>query len=145
MKLKKFFKVTIHSNCISLALLTIRIVAGAAFMIHGWGKIQNAFGWMGPQAPVPAFLQFLAALSEFGGGLCWIVGLILPLASAGIGVTMIVATLLHMVMLKDPFVSMSPGGGSYELAAIYLTIALLFLATGPGKYSLDSKIFGEQK
>ena len=51
----------------AVGLLVLRIVAGLGFMFHGWGKIQNPFGWMGPDAFAPGFLQALAALSEFAG------------------------------------------------------------------------------
>ena len=112
-------------------------------MFHGWGKIQNPFGWMGPEAPIPGFLQFLAALSEFGGGLAWIMGVLTPLASFGIGCTMLVATYTHMIVRKDPFVA-AKGGPSYELAALYFCIAVLLLVLGPGKFALDRLMFGER-
>ena len=67
----------------SVGLLGLRLVMGAAFMFHGWPKIQNPLGWMGPEAPVPAILQALAALAEFGGGMALIVGLLTRLASLG--------------------------------------------------------------
>jgi putative oxidoreductase len=122
-------------------LLLLRLVAGVAFMIHGWGKIQNPFGWMGPDAPVPGFLQGLAALSEFGGGLAWILGLLTPLASFGLLCTMSVAVYFHAIVRGDPFVSKGEGG-AYELAAIYFCIALLLMLGGPGRFSLDRLIFG---
>ncbi len=112
-------------------------------MFHGYGKIQNPLAWMGPDSAVPGFLQFLGAFSEFGGGLALIIGLLTPLASLGIAITMIVAAGLHAIVLGDPFVS-SKGGGSYELSTVYLVIAILFIVTGPGKYSLDRKIFGKR-
>jgi uncharacterized membrane protein YphA (DoxX/SURF4 family) len=34
------------------------------------------------------------------------------------------------------------GGPSYELAALYLAVSLLALIAGPGKLSLDAKLFG---
>src|SRR5262245_3700726 len=61
-------------------LLVVRVVFGLGIAQHGWSKIQHPFNWMGPDAPVPAFLQFLAALSEFGGGIALIFGLLTPLA-----------------------------------------------------------------
>lgn len=131
-----------QSICASSALLLIRWIAGTAFIFHGWGKIQNPFGWMGPESPVPAFFQFLAALSEFGGGIAWVVGLLTPVASFGIGCTMAVAVYTHKVIMKDPFVSQ--GGGSYELALVYLGISILLLSLGPGRFSLDSKIMGNR-
>lgn len=141
---KTCFKPAMQSCKASWALLLLRLVAGVAFMIHGWGKIQSPFGWMGPDSPVPGFFQFLAALSEFGGGLAWVLGALTPLASLGIAITMAVATCLHAFVMKDPFVASGPGSGSYELALVYLCMALVFMTVGPGKYSLDRKIFGER-
>lgn len=139
-KLLCCFTTAPQGKCASAALLFLRLVAGAAFMFHGWGKIQNPMSWMGPESPVPGFLQFLAAFSEFGGGLAWMVGLLTPLFSLGLMFTMIVATLLHMMVLKDPFVAMK-GGSSYELAAVYLAVSILFLSIGSGKFSLDAIFF----
>ena len=120
------------------ALLLIRLVAGLAFVFHGWGKIQNPFGWMGPDAFAPGLFQGLAALSEFGGGIAWMIGLLTPLASLGIGCTMAVAVGMH-VLTGDPFVGR---GGSYELAAVYLCLSILLIASGPGRFSLDANLFG---
>lgn len=142
MSIKSLFSVPQHALFTDVALLILRVVAGLAFMFHGWGKIQNPFGWMGEDAFAPGFLQALAALSEFGGGLAWILGLVVPLASLGILCTMAVAAFLHAVMLGDPFVASGPGQGSYELASVYFCMALLFIATGPGRISLDRKLFG---
>jgi putative oxidoreductase len=123
----------------AVALLLLRVVAGAAFMGHGWGKIQQPFGWMPPEAPVPGVLQGLAALSEFGGGLAWMLGLLTPLASLGILSTMSIAAMFH-ISRGDPFVG--SGGASWELAAVYWTVALLLLTLGPGQLSADAKLFG---
>lgn len=131
------------STRISVGLLILRVVAGVAFTLHGVGKIQNPFGWMGPDSGFPAILQALAALSEFGGGIAWALGLLTPLASLGIGCTMVVATYMHAVVMGDPFVPKGPGG-SYELALIFLCVAILFLFAGPGRFSIDRLIFGEK-
>ncbi len=144
MNIKSWFQPYALTPFVSLTLLILRVIVGIAFLFHGWGKIQNPFSWMPPEAPVPAILQFLAAFSEFGGGLALIIGLLTPLAMFGMSCTMLVATLMHAVVRKDPFVS-SGGGASYELALVYLGISLLILALGPGKFSLDAKIFAEKK
>ncbi len=130
----------------SAALLLLRLIVGAAFVLHGWGKIQHPFGWMPPQAPVhiPGFFQFLAAISEFGGGIALILGLVTRLASLGLICTMTVAVYMHMIVRHDPFVSLT-GGMSYEPAMGYLGVAILFLALGPGNFSLDAKIFGKRQ
>jgi putative oxidoreductase len=123
-----------------VGLLLLRLVMGVAFVLHGWPKIQNPTGWMGPEATVPAILQALAALAEFGGGMALIVGLLARLASLGIMTNMIVALGLVHLPHGDPFVSLS-GGRSYELAAIYLVCAVLLLLLGPGRFSLDALLF----
>lgn len=141
MNIKRFYMVSGHSTFADLALLLIRVVAGLAFTMHGWGKIQNPFGWMGPEGFASGIFQALAAISEFGGGLAWILGLLTLLASFGIASTMAVAFSFHAFMRGDPFVSMT-GGPASELAALYLSIALLLMATGPGRFSLDRMLFG---
>lgn len=122
-------------------LLVVRVVFGLGIALHGWGKIQHPFTWMGPDAPVPGFLQALAALSEFGGGIALILGLLTPLALLGLAITMIVAITMVHLKAGHPFVARG-GGPSYELAALYLAVSLLALITGPGKLSLDAKLFG---
>lgn len=125
----------------SAGLLALRLVAGLAFMHHGFGKIQHPTSWMGPTSTMPGFLQALAALSEFGGGLAWVLGLLTPLASFGVACTMGVAVRLHLLVLGDPFVSNKPGAGAYELPLLYLCVALLLMLGGPGRYSLDALVF----
>ncbi|MHB0959353.1 MAG: DoxX family protein [Pirellulaceae bacterium] len=125
----------------SVGLLLLRLVMGAAFIFHGWPKIQHPLDWMGPEAPVPGVLQALAALAEFGGGIALIPGLLTRLASLGIAAVMVVAVGMVHVPQGDPFVNPT-GGASYELAAVYLACALLLLILGPGRFSLDALFFG---
>jgi putative oxidoreductase len=139
----KFLKAPDLSARASAGLLLLRVVAGAAFMLHGYGKIRNPFGWMGADASVPGIFQALAALSEFGGGLAWILGLLTPVASFGLACTMAVATALHAFVFGDPFVAQAEGG-SFEPALGYLAVAVLLMLAGPGRFSLDRLIFGEQ-
>jgi putative oxidoreductase len=128
----------------AVGLLIVRLVAGSALVLHGWPKIQHATSWMPPDAPVPGVLQALAALAEFGGGLCWVLGLLTPIASFLIFCTM--ATALGMVHIPQghPFVASQPGGPSLEPALGYLAIAVLLLLAGPGRVSLDWWLFGRR-
>ena len=132
-----------HSALADVGLLAIRLVAGLAFMLHGWPKIQHPFAWMGPEGFAPPVLQALAAVSEFGGGLALILGFLTPLASLGIASTMAVALSLHAFVRGDPFVSTS-GGPAYELAALYFCVAVLLIGLGPGRFSLDRRLFGRR-
>lgn len=141
MNIKRLLSVPRTTAVADVALLLIRAVGGVAFVIHGWGKIQNPFGWMGPDAFAPGFFQALAAVFEFGGGLALVLGLLVPLASLGLGCTMAGAVYFHAVLRGDPFVA-GGGGASYELAAVYLCISLVLIAVGPGRLSLDRVLFG---
>ncbi|WP_413289742.1 DoxX family protein [Bdellovibrio sp. HCB337] len=135
--LAKYSNILKKDCCYSWSILIVRLVAGVAMMLHGWGKIQNPLSWMGPDAPVPGIFQALAALSEFGGGLAWVLGLFTPLASLGLFFTMAVAALTHITR-GDAFVGTPP---TYELALVYLTVSLHLLLSGPGKFSADYKLF----
>jgi putative oxidoreductase len=141
---KAFVQPTAQPKSISIALLLLRVVAGAAFVIHGYGKMQSPFSWMPPGAPVPGIFQFLAAFAEFGGGIAFVIGLLTPLAGFGIFCTMSVAVLMHAMVMKDPFVSPT-GGHAFELPLAYWTVAVAMMLIGPGKFSLDHKIFGDKK
>ena len=142
-KFKSFLQPWALPTIPSLALLFLRLVVGIAFLYHGSGKISAPFAWMPPEAGVPAILQFLAAVSEFGGGLALVLGLLTSFAMLGLASTMIVATHMHAMVRQDPFVS-ATGGPSFELALVYLAIALMFMALGAGKFSIDAKIFGQK-
>ena len=137
--LAKYSRILKKDNAYSWSILFLRVVIGLAMMFHGWSKIQNPLGWMGPEAPVPGILQALAAVSEFGGGLAWVLGLLTPLASLGMMCTMAVAVSVHYGK-GDPFVGM---GGSYELASVYLFFGVHLLLSGPGKFSADYKLFSK--
>jgi putative oxidoreductase len=139
--MKALFNPCPLSSRVSVGLLLLRLIVGLAFMHHGYGKIQKPFGWMGPDAAIPGAFQALAAVSEFVGGLAWMLGLLTPLASFGLACTMTVAVWTHAVVRHDPFVA-AKGGGSYELASVYLCVALLLLLAGPGRFSLDGLFFG---
>ncbi len=128
----------------AVGLLVLRLVAGTAMMLHGWPKVQHATSWMPPGAPVPGAFQALAALAEFGGGLCWVLGLLTPLASFLILCTMAVAAGMVHIAQGHPFVASQPGGPSFEPALGYLAIAVLLLLAGPGRMSLDWFLLGRR-
>jgi len=98
---------------------------------------------MGPGAPVPGFLQFLAAFSEFFGGLAFLTGLLTPIAALGVAITMLFALFAVHFKNHDPFVSMH--GPSFESALTYFAIAMVMMFTGPGLISLDALVFGRRR
>ena len=117
----------------AVAILALRLVAGSAFILHGWPKIQNAFGWMGTE--VPSWLQAMAAFAEFGGGIAILIGLLTQLAALGIACVMSFAIFMVHLPKGDPFVGQ---GGSWEIAAVYLAIMSVLMLRGAGPFSIDA-------
>jgi putative oxidoreductase len=130
-------------GCRSVGLLALRVVVGAAFVLHGWTKIQSPMDWMGADATVPGVFQCLAAVSEFGGGMALVLGFLTPLAALGLGCTMVVAITTYHLPQGHPFVA-PQGGPSFELASAYLASVVLLLLLGPGRLSLDFALFGKR-
>lgn len=126
-----------------LGLLLLRVGIGVMFMVHGYPKLLGGpDAWAGLGGVMgkvglnfaPALWGFLAALAEFGGGLLLALGLFFRVASLGLLVTMIMATVMHL----------SKGDGfsdySHALESAFVFLGLLF--AGPGRYSFDERLFG---
>jgi putative oxidoreductase len=125
-------------------LLLVRFVVGAAFVMHGMPKIQNPFGWMNAMenAP-PGFLQAIAAVFEFGGGILLALGLFTRCAALALASVMVGALALVHIPHGDPFVAV--GKPSAELASVYLVVSLAVAALGAGAYSLDAVFFDRER
>jgi putative oxidoreductase len=61
----------------------------------------------------------------------------------GLACTMLTAIFMVHVKAGDPFVARG-GGRSYELAALYLGFAVMMILTGPGKLSIDARLFARR-
>jgi putative oxidoreductase len=130
---------------LSFGLLVLRLFVGLIVAAHG---AQKLFGWWGgpgmtnwtgsiqklrirPARP----WAWIAALSEFGGGLLLALGLLSPLGSLAIIGAMVVA--VATVHLPRGFWT-SKGGYEFNLSLIGGAAALAF--TGPGAYSVDGAL-----
>ena len=143
--MRRFFPTSI-SGWGAATLRVVRLVMGVAFILHGWPKIQNPMGWMNAMGGegVPSFLQALAALAEFGGGIALLLGLLTPLAALGIVCQMLGALFMVHFPMGHPFVA-ATGGPSYELPLVYLALGILLLVMGPGRWSFDALLFGRTR
>jgi putative oxidoreductase len=128
-----------------LALLLLRLVLGAAFVIHGYGKFHDPLGWASQMLPsVPPWLQAVAAFAELGGGVALILGAFTRLFALLIACNMIVAIFGVLIPHHAVFVSDGPGP-SYEKPLAYLTVMLALLLVGPGRFSLDAALFRRKR
>ncbi len=122
----------------AVGLLVLRLWFGIVLAIsHGWGKMLNVGGFAEKVAamglPAPTLLAFGAAASELVGGLLLTLGLLTRPAALAVLVTMLVAA--FEVHAADPF-------ARKELALAFGAAALCLLIAGPGKLSVDRKLFG---
>lgn len=126
----------------SFGLLALRLVVGAAFILHGWPKIHHPTSWMNAMGPGAAhpLLQAASALAEFGGGIALILGFFTPIATAALAVNMLFALFLVHLPKGQPFVGQGPGG-SFELPLVYLAIMVAIFFVGPGRFSLDAMLW----
>lgn len=121
-------------------LMIVRVFAGLSLAFaHGMGKLppseQFVTGVRGMGFPAPEAFAWLAALSEFAGGLLLALGLLTRPAALAIAITMGVAAFITHA--SDPF-------QKKELALFFLAVALCFLFSGAGKYSVDAAISGSK-
>lgn len=129
-------------NQTNWASLSLRMTLGIMFLAHGSQKVFGAFGGGGPASAVeaarmigfePAFVfGFLLAMSEFGGGLFLLIGLLTRWATLPLMFVMSVA--ISTVHGPKGFF-LENGGFEYTWVILGGLMALLFL--GSGSLSLD--------
>ena len=122
---------------LSLALLFARVVAAGSMLgLHGWKKWEK-FGELKETFSDPLNVGSATSLvltigAEVGCAALVVVGLFTRLASVPLVFTMAVAA--FWVHAGDPW-------AKRESALIYLAVFSVFLATGPGRFSVDAALF----
>lgn len=117
-----------------LALLLMRVAAGAVLAVHGWYKVLDyARGHVHlvESLHLPGWLAYFSVAAEFIGGLLLIAGLLTRLAALAATIDMAVA----VALVHWPHGLTGPGGFQFPLAILALCFALM--AFGAGPLSLD--------
>lgn len=130
-------------GCGGYGLLALRVATGVIFMMHGYGKLfggnpgMDAFTGMVAKLgfPLPSLFAYLAALSEFLGGIALILGVWTSVASIFLAIVMLVA-LFMVKKLSFPMADI-------DLALLASVVALHCL--GAGKWSLMKTCCGSSK
>ena len=126
----------------NLAALILRVVLGSLLVGHGAQKLFGSFEGPGLEG-TSGFMEMLglrpgrpwavlAGLSEFGGGVLTVLGLLNPLGPLGIVAAMSMAT---ATAHRGKPIWVTEGGAEYPVVNIAASTALIL--NGPGKYSLD--------
>ena len=123
----------------------LRIIVGLFIAFrHGLGKMTGGsekwlvIGSLGLKSigveSFHTFFGFMASFSEFVGGILLAIGFLVRPSAILLTITMAFAVLFHF-----------KSGEFGEFAAIYGILFLYFGLTGPGRFSVDSKLFGWKK
>lgn len=125
-----------------LAILILRLFLGVTFVMHGAQKVFGAFGGPGiagvtgmlaKMGMEPSqILAWVLSITEFGGGLCVLLGFLTRFWAAGLVIDMAVA--VFKVHLANGFFASRNG---FELPLALGVMALVVLLTGPGPVSID--------
>jgi len=123
------------STASELILLAVRVFAGVALAVaHGLGKLPPREGFVQGVAkmgfPSPEVFAWMSGLAEFAGGLLLAVGLLVRPVALAIAFNMAVAG--FVAHAPDPFRTREP-------ALLFLALALVFVAIGGGRYSVDRR------
>ncbi|MDH3891020.1 MAG: DoxX family protein [candidate division Zixibacteria bacterium] len=123
---------------VDLGLLVLRVGLGLMMAFsHGWGKLigfaERSESFSDPLGVGSALSLGLTVFAEFFCALAILLGLLTRAAAIPLIVTMMVAA--FVVHGADPW-------AKKEFAMLYLVPLLTILMAGPGKYSLDHKLFG---
>lgn len=129
----------LDSGPFNLIVLVLRLVAGPTIFWHGFnkmfrgGRIEGTGRWfdsvgMRPNGRIHAYV---ASLTEMTSGVLLVLGLLTPLAAAGvIGITVVAGWTVH----RHAFLVIKEG---FEFVLVLGTFCWAIGALGPGRYSLD--------
>jgi putative oxidoreductase len=128
-------------NGVTIAALFLRAALGITMLAHGYnhafggGKLPGTARWFESIGIRPGWLHArFATFTELGAGTLLILGLLTPLAAAGVVGTMLVALIANH--LRNGYFIFRPGEG-YEYVLFLVLSGFAMGALGGGRISLD--------
>lgn len=126
---------------VNLALFVLRVATGVMIALHGYakifkgGKLAGTAGWFESMGMKPGWLHArLAAGTEIGTGVLLMVGLLTPLAAAGLLSVMIVAWIT--AHRNNGFYIYNAGQG-WEYVGYIAAMCVVIGTLGAGEWSID--------
>lgn len=135
-----------------VGILVMRF-AMVVVLVHGIGKLLgvgpaatspgNFAGFVGSLGfPVPILFAWIVTLTESFGALFIMFGFLTRLSAAFMAINFFVATFL--VHLSNGFSAYQPpGSAGFEYTLFLMLISIAVILIGPGRYSIDHKLFEE--
>lgn len=125
----------------SFGLLALRLAAGALLLVHGVPKLTNPATATGMAAsldvPAPDLAGWLVILGEVGLGSLLVLGLLTRAA----GTLLLVQMVGVWLLAHAPQGFLVEGQVNGENALLFAALGLTFLFTGPGRFSVDARLF----
>ncbi len=118
-----------------VGLLALRLALGAVMIAHGYQKVFGGmpqFMQMLSHMGIPAWMGYLTAAAEFGGGILVVVGFLTRFAAFAIFIDMLVA--IGKVHLAHGFFAKN---GGFEFPMALAAIAFSLILTGGGPIAID--------
>ena len=137
---------TLPAPVADAAALVARLLLGVVLIAHGWQKVATnglaatTDGFAALGVPLPGVAATLSAAVELGGGALLIVGLATPVVGLLVVLNMIGAGVFAGHFTSGVLVT----EGGWELVGVIAAGALLLIAFGPGRYSVDHLLAGRR-
>ena len=147
--MKKFFLKSIEPINLSLGLLLIRVIIGVLMAFYGYEKLMHfeemaasdfwaknvSFCGMTGKFPLACTI-----FAEFFCSLLLLIGLFTRLALIPLLICM---GYIIAIVVKFSIITTGDNGKEINTAFVYFIIYLALFLTGPGKYSIDAKLFSK--
>lgn len=133
-----------------LSILLARVVLGVFFAISGGKKLfvasrthQMYETLAGAGIPFPHFISYFVSSVEFIGGCLLVIGLLSSLCSAALIIDMTVAIITVRLATIQAGISFLDWLDDflYLPETLYIIILIWLICSGPGRFSVDDRIF----